>query len=94
VIDAPGGLEALVPAAQVPQLELVGVDRRVLRIVAIDPTHPVAALLEIADEMVTYEPSSPGDRDARRVRHRAHPSSHRPAAVDDLSFASSPPRDR
>jgi hypothetical protein len=93
VVHAPGRLQALVPATQIPQLELVGVNRRVLRIFEIDPAYPAATLLEIGDEVVADEPSGAGDQHTGRlIRHGATPSGCGPAAVGYLSSPGELPR--
>jgi hypothetical protein len=60
LVDVPGGQQALVPPAQVPQLELVGVHVGVLGTLEVDTPDPVAALLQIGDEVVADEPPGSG----------------------------------
>jgi hypothetical protein len=71
VIHTPGGEQALVPTAEVQELKLIGVDRRVLWSLQVDTPHPVSAPLHAGDQMVTDEAPSTGDQD-RLTRDLAH----------------------
>jgi hypothetical protein len=55
------GLETGVPAPQVEDLELVGVDVGVLGVLEVDAPHPVATLLQIRDEVMADEATRTGD---------------------------------
>ena len=65
VVDAAGGQQALVEAAEVAQLELVGVPNGVLGRTGVHPSHPVAPLLQRRDEVVADEAAGPGDQHTR-----------------------------
>ena len=56
--------QAVLPAAQIEQLELVGRGRRVLRVLEIDAAHPVALLLQMSDQMMADEAAGAGDQNA------------------------------
>jgi hypothetical protein len=60
LIHVPHGEERVVPAPQVEELELVGVDLRVLRALEVHPANPVPPLLQVGDEMMADEASRPG----------------------------------
>jgi hypothetical protein len=64
VVDAAGGQQAVVPASQVADLELVGVDRGELGILAVDAANPIAALFEIGDQVVADEAAGAGHEHA------------------------------
>ena len=48
-VDAPGGLETVIPSAEIEQLELIDIDLRVLRILDVHPSNPVTIGLESLD---------------------------------------------
>jgi hypothetical protein len=61
MVDTPGSLQAAVQPAQVEHLELVGVRVRVLRKLLVHPSHPVALLLQVGDEVAADEAAGAGD---------------------------------
>jgi hypothetical protein len=67
MVDAARGQQALVEAAEVSQLELVGVDHGVLGNADVHPPHPVTSLLQRGDEVVADEAAGSRDQDARTV---------------------------
>jgi hypothetical protein len=71
VVDAAGGQQALVEAAEVAQLELVGVRVGVLGTGDVHPPHPVAPLLQRRDEVVADEAAGPCDQNTR-IRWSSH----------------------
>jgi hypothetical protein len=75
MIDVAGCQKALIPTAQVLELELVRIERGVLGILEVDPPHPVATPLEVGDEVVTDEPSRARHKhtDADVITHGAPP---------------------
>ena len=64
LVDAAGGFEAVFPAAQVEEHEFVGLGRLVFRVLEIDAAHPVAAPLEVVDEVVADEAAGSGNENA------------------------------
>jgi hypothetical protein len=65
VVDAARGQQALVEAAKVAQLELIGVPHCVLGGTGVHPSHPVAPLLQRRDEVVADEAAGPCDQNTR-----------------------------
>ena len=59
-VDAARGLQAVVPAAQVEQLEFVGVRRAVFRALEVDAAHPVAVALQVRDQVMADEAARSG----------------------------------
>ena len=64
LLDPPSRQEAVVELAEVEDLELVGTAGGVLGELLVDPTDPVALVLEVIDEVVADEATGAGDEDA------------------------------
>jgi hypothetical protein len=75
LVDADGGLQALVPAPQIAGLELVGIDLGVLGQLVVDGPDPVAPLLQVGDQVMADETTSTGDEHAHAsmIAHRRIP---------------------
>ena len=63
------GLQAVGPAAEVQQLELVGARLLELGPLDVDAADPVALVLEVVDEVVADEATSTGHEDAFLISH-------------------------
>src|SRR5437868_3595869 len=69
MIDAARGAQAIVPAAQVEQLELVGVGAAILWVLQIDAADPIALALEKGDEVMADETTGAGHKNLGLLRH-------------------------
>src|SRR5690606_36236769 len=71
LVHAAGGHEAVVPAPQVEQLELVCGVRLELWFFDVGPPHPVAVRFQVLDQVMAYEAARAGDQS--RLLHRMSP---------------------
>ena len=60
--DVSGGLQRVVPEAQIEELEFVGFRRFEFRLFDVDATHPIAFGFQAFDEMMADKTSCPGDQ--------------------------------
>jgi hypothetical protein len=64
LFDSHCGLDAIFPASEVEKFEFIGECVRVLRVLQVDTSHPVALCLEKGHEVVSDEATSSRDQRA------------------------------
>ena len=74
LIHTARGLQAIIPAPQVEQLEFVSVLWAELRVLDVHSAYPVARFLQVCDQMMADETTGTGDKDSCSVRHCFSPS--------------------
>ena len=69
LIDVASGGQAVFPHPQVQNLKIVGSGLLILRLLDIDPTHPMTIGLQLLDQMMTNEPTGASYQNPSFVSH-------------------------